>query len=331
MPPSTSTPCRLDAITWRGFDALMLDNGQVRAVVVPALGGKIASLVHLRSGREWMWKHPTLKPAAPAFGASYVEAHDLGGFDECFPSVASTRHPDGPWEGTPIPDHGEVWALPWEAETFCDGQTIEVRLRAHGVRFPYRFERSIFMTGGEAALKLIYAATNFAPMPFPFLWSAHPVFQVNPGMKLIAPVKDMTVYSSVGDRFGTLGAKQAWPELVETDGRRWDMSKLPETDAGIALKLYGQAPSLGYVALQDLVLGAELRMHFDPTEVTHLGLWLNFGGWAGAPGAQPYYNLAIEPCIGAQDDLAIAHRHYRDAGVLPPCGRRTWQLDITMR
>lgn len=331
MPPSTSAPCRLENISWRGFDALLLDNDLIRAVVVPSLGGKIASLVHLRSGREWLWRNPHLEPRRPEFGDSYVERFDLGGFDECFPSVARTHFPSGPWEGTPVPDHGELWALPWKTESYCDGTQIDLRMAVHGVRFPYRFERALFVAEGEARIRLAYTLTNLTPMEFPFIWSAHPVFHVTPGTRLVAPMREMTVYSSQKDRFGRLGATVQWPELTDREGRSYDFSTLPEPEADLALKVYGKAPSQGYVALVDPVLGAELRLQFDPEEITHMAMWLNFGGWAGAPGAQPYYNLALEPCIGAQDDLAVAVKQLKEHGTLPPNGRRTWQLDVILR
>lgn len=331
MPTSTSSPCQLEEILWRGHEAYLLDNGLVRAIVVPALGGKIASLVDVKTGREWLWQNPHLEPRPAEFGASYVARHDTGGFDECFPSVGATRYPTGPWEGTPIPDHGEIWSLAWKADAYCDGEQLELRLTAHGVRFPYRFERTLHMVKGESGLKLFYSATNLTPFPFPFLWSAHPLLAVEPGMTLVVPTRDMTVYSSVDDRFGRLGTPQAFPRLVDKDELVRDVSTMPEPGAGFALKLFGKSPQQGFVAVQDPSTRSELRMQFDPTEITHMGLWLNFGGWSGVSGAPSYYNIALEPCIGAQDDLSVAYHHYKDTGVLPPNGRRTWQLDLVLR
>lgn len=327
----SATPCRLEKITYRGFEALMLENEAVRCVIVPALGGKLVSLVHLTTMREWLWRNPSLDVRAGEYGASYVERHDVGGWDECFPSVAPTRYPTGPWEGTPIPDHGELWAMPWKAETFCDGARIEVRLVVTGVRFPYRFERTLLMDAGEPGFRLAYSVTNFTSFPFPFIWSAHPIIAATPGMKIVAPVREMTVYSSVGQRFGTLGRTVSWPLATDMEGRQVDLAALPDLSAGIALKLYGRSPKQGYVAVQDIVQGAELRMQFDPEEVTHLGLWLNYGGWSGAPGAPPYYNLGLEPCIGAQDDLALSVKHFQDAGLLGPQARQAWQVDVILR
>jgi hypothetical protein len=150
-------------------------------------------------------------------------------------------------------------------------------------------------------------------------------------MRLLVPLRDMTVYSSIDDRFGRLGTPQAFPRLVDKDEKARDVSTLPEPGAAIAVKLFGKSPVQGFVAVQDPAKRSELRMQFDPNEITHVGLWLNFGGWSGVPGAPPYYNLALEPCIGAQDDLAIAHNNFRETGTLPPGGRKSWQLDLVLR
>ncbi len=40
-------------------------------------------------------------------------------------------------------------------------------------------------------------------------------------------------------------------------------------------------------------------------EVPQVGVWINCRGWA-PPGRKPYYNLALEPCIGAPDRLDVA-------------------------
>lgn len=323
--------CSLEKITYRGFEAYMLENGLVRCTIVPALGGKLASLIHLPTMREWLWRNPHLEPRPGEYDASYVERHDLGGFDECFPSVAATRYPSFPWEGTAVPDHGELWALPWKAETFCDGARAEVRLVAHGVRFPYRFERTLHLDADEASLRLAYSVSNLSPFAFPFIWCAHPIFAATPGMKIVAPLRDLTVYSSKEDRFGKLGRVVTWPLVSDVEGRTWDLGALPDPSAATAVKLYGRSPGQGYVALQDIVNGGELRLQFDPQEVTHLGLWLNYGGWSGVPGAPAYYNVGIEPAIGAQDDLALAVNHYKDYGELAPNGRKAWHVDLLVR
>ncbi len=63
--------------------------------------------------------------------------------------------------------------------------------------------------------------------------------------------------------------------------------------------------------------------------VDQYGLWFNADGWTGIGGA-PYYNLALEPCIGAQDTLFDAVEVERLAPTLPGNGFATWSLTVTL-
>ena len=68
--------CRVDEI-----DAIALTEGDLSAVVVPELGGKICS-VRWR-GRELLTRNP-LRPAV--YGRPYAD-FDASGFDECLPTI----------------------------------------------------------------------------------------------------------------------------------------------------------------------------------------------------------------------------------------------------
>jgi len=73
----------------------------------------------------------------------------------------------------------------------------------------------------------------------------------------------------------------------------------------------------------------EFRFKFDPDLVPRIGLWVNAGAWSGA-GGEPYYNLALEPCMGAQDSLQEAFETYGQYEILPAKGTRTWWLEASL-
>ena len=158
----------------------------LRAVVLPALGSRMVSLVHVPSGREWL--EPGHGPADPGYGAPFPEG-GLCGWDEMFPSIDPCRYPEDPWRGAEIPDHGEVWSIPWQAE-LRDGA---LHLRTHGVRFPYRLEKRLSFDG-DGALLIHYRAENLSPFPFRFAWTAHPLFRVNPGTRIELPLPEGARY-----------------------------------------------------------------------------------------------------------------------------------------
>jgi hypothetical protein len=198
-----------------------------------------------------------------------------------------------------------------------------LHLTTHGARLPYRLEKSIRLLGA-GRIRFDYRATNPTPFPMPFLWSSHPLLALCPGMRLNLPVEEMRVYapSSFPE---CRGASIVWPHL---DNR--DLSRVPKPSAGVAVKLFSPPLSEGWAELCDPADGASLRFEFDPRRVTHLGLWVNYGGWAGVADADPYFNLGLEPCIGAPDTLDTAVNHWQEYGLLPPNGSLEWWLRISL-
>lgn len=304
------------------LETIRLETEHLSLALVPEAGGKIASLLDRRTGREWLWQNPSIPVQVPTYGTSYVLGHDSGGFDECFPAVAEGPFPSAPWQGVAIPDHGELWGLAWEVAR--DGDAI--RMGVDGVRFPYRFERTLVLSPGAAELRLDYRVLNRAPFPFPFVWSSHPLLAIAPGMKLLLPEgTPLRVFGASDPALGDLGAPLQWPMLQQLD-----LSTVPAHDAGYAAKLFGPAPARGWVGLHDPATHSTLRFEYDPQTIPHLGLWLNMGGWSPHEDRAPYFNLGIEPCIGAGDDLGLAVRQFRAHGVIPPKGERSWSMTLRL-
>ena len=102
----------------------------------------------------------------------------------------------------------------------------------------------------------------------------------------------------------------------------------------MALKLWSDPLDDGHAATcSDELVGVrardgELRMRWDAALLPQLGVWINLGAWAGDGGA-PYYNLGLEPCIGAQDSLADAVQRNLFA-TLAPHGSRAWWLELEL-
>ncbi|MBM3268984.1 MAG: hypothetical protein FJZ01_15200 [Candidatus Sericytochromatia bacterium] len=295
-------------VTWQSAPALELANAAVRTVVVPEHGGKLASLEHVPSGRDWLWHNPHLAPRAPAYDGDFVGAHDVGGWDECFPAVRADFYPARPWRGCRIPDHGELWCTPWE---ITDHGDEHVTLAASGTRFPYRFLRTMRLL--PEGLLVSYEAENRSAEAFPFLWCAHPLLAAAPGMALRLP-----------PALGSFRIYSGGPFLYEFDPPR----VLPDPGS-FAIKCFAPVYGGGTVALVDG--DSEFRISYQGADVTHLNLWLNCGAWSGVPGAPPYYNIGIEPGIGPGDDLDLALTHLGEAGVLEPRGKRQWSLEVTLR
>jgi galactose mutarotase-like enzyme len=304
--------------TFRGLAAYELTDGRVRLTIIPAWGAKIAAWRDLGRDREWLFDSPVLPYRLPEYGANYVRDFDVGGFDECFPTVGACLHPSPPWRGVELPDHGEVWSMPARIDVGEDTITSI----SGGVRLPYRFERSVRLLG-DGRVRLDYRASNLTGFPMPFLWSSHALFALRDGMRVELPATAMRVYAAPAFA-AHHGDVVPWPEALP--GR--DLS-VADRRAGIVTKLFTRARE-SWAAVADPADGARFRFDFDPARVTHVGLWINYGGWAGAPGAAPYFNLALEPCIGAADTLDVAVDHWREHGTLAPHGELAWWLEVSV-
>ena len=302
----------------KGLDALCLETAALRVVVIPGWGGKIASLYDRRREREWLHVNPHLPYRLPTYGADYVRDFDAGGFDECFPNIGVGTFPTAPWDRVLLPDHGEVWSLPWTTAVTGESVTLTV----HGVQLPYHLQKTITLR--DNCLRCDYRLTNPTPFAMPFIWSSHPTFAVHPGMRLAVPAQTVRVQGSVGAFPAPAGETVGWPHIGAED-----CSILPAHDAARAAKLFFTELSEGRVAIADPADGSSCTLLFDLARVPHVGVWMNSGAWAGIPGVQPYYNLAVEPCIGADDALADALAAGA-AGVLPASGEQSWWLELVI-
>lgn len=98
-------------------DALVIENDRLRATVLPALGGRIASLVHKPTDRELLYRNPVLQPANFALNGAWFS----GGIEWNIGATGHTTLSCAPLHAArvPAPDGGEMLRL-WEWERLRD-------------------------------------------------------------------------------------------------------------------------------------------------------------------------------------------------------------------
>lgn len=342
------------------FPTVWLENELMRVEVAPTLGGKIMRIESRRTGRQWLWANPHLPFREPAMGTDYDGQFDSGGWDEIFPTVApcvaaglsrsescvtksnanrervrgAPNQTPTAWGAMTLTDHGELWRRPWRVVVHQvnarGAATLELALEDDAA--PFAFRRTIELAPDRAELVMRYTLTNRSERPLPYLWVAHPLINIEPGMRIELPAGTQVrcVDCVTGDP-PEGGQEFRWP-MAESDGTAIDLSVVPAPTgsqlSGEAMKLFTEPLDEGWACVVAPDGREAFHFTFDPLDVPHVGLWLNYAGWSGA-GTEPYFNLGLEPTTAACDSLAEAI----DAGavhVLQSRETARWSLTLSL-
>jgi galactose mutarotase-like enzyme len=293
-------------VVWRGEPGKRLRTDEIDVLVLPRRGAKIASLRHRPSGREWLEQPVGELRGPPTYGSAFIDA-EMFGWDEMLPTIINATYPDGDYRGTRLPDHGEVWTLPWETTSAGEVLVCSTAGRA----LPYRVTRT--MRVESARLELDYELSATSPTPLWLLWAAHPQFVVGEaGTRIVLPAE---VAGLVDVTPGTAPENVRWPgpEVESTRGLPSGAGRklyvLPEAKIGTAGLIDGDGPWL--------------RLAWDPEPVPYLGIWLDNGAYARHP------VIALEPSTGYYDDLTLAVSNQRVPHIRPGRSLR-WTLEVTL-
>ena len=292
---------------------LLLENEFLRVTLLPEIGGKISSIVALVTGTELL--QGPLVPAVPRPPGLAFDQSDASGWDECLPTVAACTLPTG----AAMQDHGDLWRVPW---TVAGQEKEAATMTAAATTLPLVFERQLRLAGPSIQLK--YMVRNDGAVALPYVWSAHPLFAIAQGDRIALPssVQKILVEGSGGQRLGAAGSRVAWPGDFHLD-------QVLGPDADVGDKLYAAAPPEGWAALERVRHGIRLEVHFDPSVLPWLGLWICYGGWPEGASARGYC-VALEPCTAPADSLAraIDEDHAR---TLAPGEAHTWNIEVRIR
>jgi galactose mutarotase-like enzyme len=255
------------------------------------------------------------------------DASDASGWDECLPSVAAC---DVAVNGgfAQIPDHGDLWRVPWQEVDGGNGDAVTLRGRCFSL--PLQLERKLTVkkSGNDYRLSADYKLTNTGSKPAPWSWAAHPLFTAAPGDRIFLPssIRTLSVEGSAGSRLGKAGAQIAWPIAGLAAGGTTDLSEAQPYSTGIGDKLFAGplSPTENWCALERPSAGVRIRVTFDPRENPYLGLWLCYGGWPERPGPKQTC-VALEPATAPVDSLAKTGQWSRR---LPPGKSDLWGMHV---
>jgi hypothetical protein len=283
---------------YKDQSAVTLESETIAAQFLPGIGAKLCSLIYKPAGTELLVQRPAETYQLAPYDGDYVTQGECSGCDEMFPSIDRCFYEGYPWRGTPIPDHGEVWSVPW-AFAEADGR---LHFATYGVRFPYCLEKWVSFAD-DATLHTDYRLTNLSGFGLDFMWAAHIMLNLEEGATLSLPddVRKIVTALSFDDSLGRYGDEFEWPVATLPDGRRRDLRRMQPRTAQDVAKYFvkGRMPE-GWCALTYPVSGFALRLGWPVAQVPYLAVLPDEGGW------QDLYSIFLEPATASFDRLDVA-------------------------
>ena len=285
------------------IENVVIQAGSCSVTLLPALGGKVASLTV--EGIEIL-QAPLLPYAPRTQSMGFAEA-DASGWDECLPSVAACQV-QSPVGQHSIPDHGDLWRVPWRV---VDATADSATLTGTCFSLPLELTRTVLLsqTGTSSRLSLIYTVANLASTPTPWSWAAHPLFIAQAGdrVHLPASITSLRLEGSGGNTLGKNGDSVSWPVANLADGSTDDLSLAMAPESGRGDNLFSgklsRVAGEDWCTLERPSVGLKITFRFDPDVTPYLGMWLCYSGWPdGAENRQQC--VALEPATAPVDSLA---------------------------
>jgi hypothetical protein len=272
---------------FRGLTAVILENRLIRAVILPELGAKLWQITYKPADRELLWHHPRIKPRTVPTHAIYDDVF-FGGWDELYPNDIPE-----PLLGEPLPDHGELWTLPWEFEIQGDGtEEASVRLWVETPVTSSRMEKRISLREAEGLLRFRHRLSNTGREELPFLWKLHAAMKADEYSRIDLGAKSMYIESFGTPRNGETLVSYEWPYITDKFGVTHDMRQCKPSDSRLAEFQYATELKAGWCALTDTKSGIGMGIAFDPAVFRSCWLFASYGGWRNLQ------TVVLEPCTG---------------------------------
>ena len=289
-----------------------IENDAIRMEVWPQFGGKVTSIIDKADRFELLFTYPAEIPS----GSEYAKPYQNGwyaGWDECFPAIAPGPYPAHPYDGIPIPDHGELWGLPTTAVPTKDGITTVW----HGLRFGYRLTRKLYLD--DASIRAQYSLVNLAPFDFHFVWAMHALMSLTSPAELDFGQQRMRFLQVANSQ--TIQDEFAWPLAAGGE----DFSKPLELPANSSWKMFSTEPISTPAVVRYPQRSRSVKIGFarDGDPKAFWGIFINTGRWLH------HRHFALEPTTGRFDQL---DRSIRDgsAGKVAPSGRAEWNIWLSV-
>jgi hypothetical protein len=292
-----------------------IENDAIQLDVWPQFGGRVTSLVDKVDNFDLLFSYPVEYPLE---SSQYDRPYNKGwyaGWDECFPAIAPSRYVGHPYDGIPVPDHGEIWSLPTTAVPTKDGITTVW----HGLRFGYRLTRKLSLEGRSVLSE--YTLANLAPFEFRFVWAFHPLMTMGVPVEIDLPGNPRFRWSH-DETQHEIQQEFAWP-VTEEEGD--NLSKPNELAPKRGWKVFSCLPITRPIAIHypSRKRHATIEYKSEDGMAAYWGIWISTGGWG------THHHFSIQPTTGRYDQIDRAIKD-GSAGTIAAMGKRVWSVRLTL-
>ncbi|MGW8779180.1 DUF5107 domain-containing protein [Streptomyces sp. NPDC055796] len=155
----------------REFEAVVIENAHLRVTVLPGLGGRVHSLVHVPTGRELLYRNPVFQPANFALNGAWFS----GGIEWNIGATGHTTLSYAPLHAAlvPAPDGGVMVRL-WEWERLRD----------------LPFQVDLWLPEDSEFLYVGVRVRNPHERTAPVYWWSNIAVPEDPGTRVLAPADE---------------------------------------------------------------------------------------------------------------------------------------------
>ncbi len=281
---------------FKGTKAIKFENANLTAIILPEIGGKVASLFSKRKDFEVIFQNKEDVYRKASLYDDFGE-FDAAGFDDAFPAIVGGNVKVGD-KVIQYPDHGEIWSGSFSYVIKAN----QAELYFESTILSYSYKKTISLK--ENGLLIKYEIVNRGTEMFPCIWAAHYLVNCEENMELLLPQGTEHVVNVSSSKFlGAEATVHSYPKTLSLDGEIYHLNKIYPESAKKCEKFYTfeqlNEGSCGiFYPHKDLTY----RINFDKTQFPYIGFWVTEGGFRGD------YNCALEPANGFYDSIDIAKK-----------------------
>lgn len=296
-----------------GIHFELLESHKIKIKILPNYGGKIISIINKENNKEILFQK-LKKLKTPTYGSIFSE-YDSSGFDECFPSIDECLYPEGSRKGLKIPDHGEVWAMPWKVEIKENKAYLEVTSK----KFKYTLKKIVSLIGNK--IKIDYEIMNLGSDDLAYIWTPHMLLNCDENTKIVVPnYLDKIISLESSSTHLEYMKEYTYPHTLDKNNKIFDLSMVEKLDKNNCEKFYFLQQT-SWSKIKNLKTGESVTVRVPTDKVPYLGIWRTQGGYRGD------YNIALEPCTGIYDSVEDGIRRNKIQKV-EKNSSNTWWLEL---